>query len=56
MAYDEGLAQRIRELCEDEPGFAEKRMFGGLCFLVDGNMACGVVRDELMLRVGPRGV
>ena len=53
MAYDEGLAQRIREVLEDRPGVNEKKMFGGLCFLVNGNMCCGVATDELMVRVGP---
>jgi len=52
VAYDEGLAQRIRELLEDEPSASEKRMFGGLCFLVRGHMACGIVKGELMVRVG----
>lgn len=53
MAYDEGLAQRIREALEEQPGLTEKKMFGGLCFLIGGNMSCGVVGDELMVRVGP---
>jgi len=53
MAYDEGLAQRIRELLAEEQGLAEKNMFGGVAFLVGGNMAVGVVKDELMVRVGP---
>ena len=53
MAYDEGLAQRLREVVEDQPGVAEKKMFGGLCFLVAGNMCFGVVGEELMVRVGP---
>jgi TfoX/Sxy family transcriptional regulator of competence genes len=53
MAYDEGLAQRLREIVEEEPGIAEKKMFGGLCFLVSGNMCFGVVGEELMVRVGP---
>jgi TfoX/Sxy family transcriptional regulator of competence genes len=53
VAYDEGLAQRIRELLEERPGLSEKRMFGGLAFLVGGHMAVGVVKDELMVRVGP---
>ena len=39
MAYDEELADRIRDLVEGEPGLSEKRMFGGLAFLVNGNMA-----------------
>jgi hypothetical protein len=41
MAYDEGLATRIRDAIGDRPGLAEKQMFSGLAFLVDGNMACG---------------
>jgi TfoX/Sxy family transcriptional regulator of competence genes len=53
MAYDEGLAQRIRELLEDDARIGEKRMFGGVAFLANGNMAVGVIRDELMVRVGP---
>jgi len=52
VAYDEGLAQRVREVL-DRPGVTEKKMFGGLCFLVNGNMAAGIVGEELMLRVGP---
>lgn len=50
---DEGLAQRIRERLEDQAGLSEKRMFGGVAFLVNGNMAVGVVKSELMVRVGP---
>jgi TfoX/Sxy family transcriptional regulator of competence genes len=53
VAYDEGLAERIRDLLADEAGVAEKRMFGGLCFLLHGNMCLGVVKDELMVRAGP---
>jgi TfoX/Sxy family transcriptional regulator of competence genes len=53
MAYDEGLAQRIRELMADEQGVSEKRMFGGIAFLLNGNMSVGVVKDNLMVRVGP---
>jgi TfoX/Sxy family transcriptional regulator of competence genes len=53
MAYDEGLAERIRGVLADEPGIAEKRMFGGIAFLVNGNMSVGVVKDDLMVRVGP---
>lgn len=53
MAYDEGLAQRIRENLEDvHDPWEEKRMFGGLCFMVRGHMAFGIVGDELMVRVG----
>jgi TfoX/Sxy family transcriptional regulator of competence genes len=53
MAYDEGLAQRVRERLESRGGYGEKKMFGGLCFLLNGNMTCGIVRDELMARIGP---
>lgn len=54
MAYDEHLADRIRECVEAEPGLGEKRMFGGLAFLVDGNMAVAASsRGDLMLRVDP---
>jgi len=53
MAYDEGLAHRLRELVEHDRAITEKKMFGGLCFLHGGNMCFGIVRDELMLRVGP---
>lgn len=52
MAYDEGLAERLREVLEGEP-LTEKRMFGGLAFLDRGHMACGIVKEELMVRVGP---
>jgi TfoX/Sxy family transcriptional regulator of competence genes len=52
MECDEGLAQRVRELMADEQGMSEKRMFGGVAFLVNGNMSVGVVGDNLMVRVG----
>jgi len=51
--HDEGLAQRIRELLDERADVGEKRMFGGVAFLVNGNMAVGVVKSELMVRVGP---
>ncbi|HKJ24126.1 MAG TPA: TfoX/Sxy family protein [Myxococcota bacterium] len=53
MAYDEGLAQRIREALEEREDVSEKKMFGGLAFLLGGNMSVGIVGDELMVRVGP---
>lgn len=52
MAYDEDLAERIRESLADQPGTSEKRMFGGIAFMVNGNMAVGVSNDELMVRAG----
>ncbi len=53
MAYDEGLAQRVRESLPHGIEYTERKMFGGLCFLTCGNMCCGIVGEELMLRVGP---
>ena len=55
MPYDEGLAQRIRDVLEDRSDIAEKRMFGGLAFLLGGHMCVGVVGEELMVRVGAEG-
>ena len=53
MAYDEGLAERVRGVLEDRGGVSERRMFGGLAFLIRGHMTVGIVKDELMVRVGP---
>jgi len=54
MAYDEGLAQRIRELVADEPNLTEQRMFGGLAFLICGNMAVAASGGGgLLVRVDP---
>jgi TfoX/Sxy family transcriptional regulator of competence genes len=54
MAYDEDLANRVRELIGVEPGLTEMRMFGGLAFLIGGNMAVGVSgQGGLMVRVDP---
>ena len=53
MAYDHDLADRIREQLAGESGVTEKAMFGGLAFLLRGNMAVGISGDELMVRVGP---
>ena len=50
MAFDEGLAERIRDVTAAQTGLSERKMFGGLCFMVDGNMCFGVVGDELMVR------
>ncbi|MDX1641617.1 MAG: TfoX/Sxy family protein [Balneolaceae bacterium] len=52
MAYDEGLAQRVREQLRDQPDVEEKKMFGGLCFMVSGHMCCGILENRLMARVG----
>ena len=53
MAYDEILAQRIRTCFANRSGVEEKKMFGGLTFMLNGHMCCGVVKDEIMVRVGP---
>ncbi|MGH2573808.1 MAG: TfoX/Sxy family protein [Actinomycetota bacterium] len=54
MAYDERLAERIRELLASEPGVTEKRMFGGLAFLIGGNMAAAASgQGGLLVRVDP---
>jgi TfoX/Sxy family transcriptional regulator of competence genes len=54
MAYDEGLAQRIRERLTEDPGIRERKMFGGLAFMHRGNLCVGVIEDEVMVRVGPQ--
>jgi hypothetical protein len=54
MAYDEDLADRIRSAIQDQDGVIEKRMFGGLAFLVNGNMAVSASgQGGLLLRVNP---
>jgi TfoX/Sxy family transcriptional regulator of competence genes len=53
MAYDAGLAQRVREALGERSGVSERKMFGGLAFLVDGKMFVGVLGSTLMARVGP---
>jgi TfoX/Sxy family transcriptional regulator of competence genes len=53
MAFDEGLANRIRIALGTTEDVTEKKMFGGVAFLIGGKMFCGIVGDELMVRVGP---
>lgn len=53
MAYDEALAERIRVVLARRRGVTERKMFGGIAFLIGGNMCCGVVKGDLMVRVGP---
>lgn len=53
MAYDLGLADRIRVVLRNLGEFSEREMFGGLCFLVNGHMCCGIVKTDLMLRLTP---
>lgn len=54
MAYNEFLADRIRSVLKDKHvSFLEKKMMGGLCFLVDDKMCVGIVKDNMMARIGP---
>lgn len=53
MAFSEKLAERVRTALGHRDDVIEKKMFGGLAFMLRGNMTCGVMRDELMLRLGP---
>jgi TfoX/Sxy family transcriptional regulator of competence genes len=53
MAFDESLAQRIRDALACKKGVEEKKMFGGVCFLFNGNMLVGVWREFLIARLGP---
>ncbi len=53
MGFDQGLAQRVRAQLAGTSAVTEKQMFGGLSFLVDGNLCVGVMGDELLARVGP---
>ena len=53
MAYNEKLADRIRIRLAEVPKVEEKFMFGGVCFMVKGKMCIGIVKDEMMCRIGP---
>lgn len=53
MPYSERLAERIRAILGDGERIEERKMFGGLAFMVAGHMACGVIGEDLMVRVGP---
>ena len=53
MAFDQDLVLRVRRLLSEAPGFAERRMFGGICFLLNGRMSAGVLGDDLIVRVAP---
>ena len=54
LAYNQRLAEDIRARIGNHPGLTEKEMFGGIAFMIGGNMAVGVSGDELMVRVGKR--
>jgi TfoX/Sxy family transcriptional regulator of competence genes len=53
VAYDEDLAWRVRAVLPPAEAVTERQMFGGLAFMLGGHMFCGVVRDSLMVRLGP---
>lgn len=53
MSYDETLAERVRAILAGRCGVTEKKMFGGLAFLLNGKMCCGVQKGNLVVRVGP---
>jgi TfoX/Sxy family transcriptional regulator of competence genes len=55
MPYDDQLAQRVRDVLRQRQDVAERKMFGGVAFLVNGNMCCGVNGERLVLRLGPEG-
>lgn len=56
MAFDDKLAERIRNHIGKRQGLTEKKMFGGLAFLLNGNMCCGVHGQELIVRLGPEQI
>ena len=53
MSYDEKTAERVRRILSRRADVVEKRMFGGLCFIVNGGMCCGLTNTAFMVRVGP---
>jgi len=53
MNYDEKLVQRISRILERRRGITTRKMFGGICFMLNGNMLCGIAKGKLVARVGP---
>jgi TfoX/Sxy family transcriptional regulator of competence genes len=53
VAYDEALADRVRELLSARADVSERKMFGGIAFMIDGNMAVGVLGEDLIVRIDP---
>ncbi len=51
MAYSEELAERIREVIDGRPGVVERKMFGGIAWMLNGNMTCGIIGEDLMVRL-----
>jgi TfoX/Sxy family transcriptional regulator of competence genes len=56
MAYDKGLADRVRTALKPYRGLSERNMFGGIAFMINGHMCCGVTQSDLMLRLAPDDV
>jgi TfoX/Sxy family transcriptional regulator of competence genes len=54
MTFNELTASQIRSAMQSTPGLTERHMFGGVAFMLGGNMCCGVIEDNLVVRVGPR--
>jgi TfoX/Sxy family transcriptional regulator of competence genes len=52
VAFDEALADRVREALGSRAAVSERRMFGGIAFMIEGNMCCGVIGEDLMVRLG----
>lgn len=55
MPYDEHLAERVRAVVGKKRGITEQKAFGGIGFMLHGNMACGIIGEKLMLRLGAEG-
>ena len=53
MPYDETLAQRVREILGPQASLSERKMFGGLAFMLNGNMCCCIDKENLVVRTGP---
>jgi TfoX/Sxy family transcriptional regulator of competence genes len=51
VAYSEELVERIRDVLDGRPGIVERKMFGGVAWMVNGNMACGVIAEDIMVRL-----
>lgn len=56
MAYSEELVERIRDVLDGRPGIVERKMFGGVAWMVNGNMACGVIAEDRFLLVEAAGI
>lgn len=54
MVYDESLAKRVRQALKDEKNISEKKMFGGLAYLLDGKMSVGILSENLVVRIDPK--